>query len=453
MENRKPLFTRRELYALLFPIVLENLLTSLMGTVDTMMVSRAGEAAVSAVSLVDSVNILMINLFSSMASGGCIVCSQYMGRQDLREAESTARQVMLSITGLASVVALGCVAFRKPLLQLLFGQVETAVMEGSLTYMWVTALSFPFLALYSAGAGVSRATGDSRLPMYISLIGNAINIGGNALLIFGFHMGVMGVALPTLVSRMVNGALMTWCLRRGRTRLKLSSLLRTRPDWQRIGLTLRIGIPSGVEGSMFQLGKLVIQSTISAMGTVALAANAITAAVEGLTSQAALGVGSALTTVVGVCMGAGRPEEARKNIRWHIKLGYVFTFSSDMLCILLMRPIVVLAGLSSEAADLAVHMNLIICLVKSVFWVPSFVPVAGMRGAGDVKFSMLASSLTMWFCRVAVTLVCARVFPEIGPMAMWIGMFSDWCVRGIVYGVRLFSGKWMRNRVLKGEGE
>lgn len=264
--TKAPVFNRKQLCALLIPLMLEQILASLMGMADTMMVSNVGSHAIAAVSLVDSLNIVMINLFSAMATGGSIICSQYIGRDDLRQANETARQLLLSITAISLVIGAVCLTLRRPLLSLIFGRVEDTVMENAEVYMLVTALSFPFLAMYNAGAALFRASGNSRLPMTVSILSNIINIIGNAILIFGLKMGVLGAAIPTLLGRVFCAVVILYKLRQPHQKIIVHDYRAIRPDFKRIGHILRIGVPTGVENSMFQFGKLVIQSTVSTLG-------------------------------------------------------------------------------------------------------------------------------------------------------------------------------------------
>lgn len=218
LEQRKHLFTNKQLWALLVPVVIEQILNSLMGTADTMMVSNVGSAAISAVSLVDSINVLVIQVFAALAAGGTIICSQYMGQKNVKNATDAAKQLIFIITTIAVTLTVICVVFQIPLLHLIFGKVEAEVMSNSEVYFLYTALSFPFIALFNAGSSVFRAQENTRLPMTISVISNIMNIVGNAILIFGFQMGVAGAALSTLVSRIFCAVVVMYFLRNPKER-------------------------------------------------------------------------------------------------------------------------------------------------------------------------------------------------------------------------------------------
>ncbi len=285
---------------------MEQLLNALMGMVDTMMVSNVGSAAISAVSLVDSINVLIIQAFSALAAGGTIICTQYLGQKNHEMANKSARQALFIITAISVFIVVLGLAFRAPLLSFIFGKVDADVMKNSMVYFFYTVLSYPFIALYDAGASIFRAQENTRGPMVISIISNVMNIVGNGILIWVFHMGVAGAAISTLVSRIFCAVVVLYQLRKDRQPIVVRDYLKIRPDGKMIGRILALGIPSGIENSMFQLGKLAIQSTVSTLGTTAIAAQAMTNMLEMLNGTAVIGVGIGLMTVVGQSLGAGK---------------------------------------------------------------------------------------------------------------------------------------------------
>ena len=447
MNEQQHIFTNKMLRNLLVPVIFEQVLNSLMGTVDTMMVSNVGSAAISAVSLVDSINVLVIQAFSALAAGGAIICSQYIGQKNHEMANKSARQVLFIITAISVAVTALCLIFRMPLLQLIFGKVEADVMTASRVYFFYTALSFPFIALYDAGASIFRSQGNTRGPMIVSVISNGINIGGNAILIWVFHMGVAGAAIATLASRVFCAVVVLWQLRLDRQSIVVKDYYQIRPDGKMIGRILSLGIPSGVENSMFQLGKLSIQSSVSTLGTTAIAAQAMTNILENLNGIAAIGVGIGLMTVVGQCLGAGRKDEAVYYIKKLCVLAEIVIIVSCLLVFALTIPITKLGGMEPESAKMCFHMVTWITIVKPIVWVMGFVPAYGLRAAGDVKFSMITSCTTMWVFRFCLCVYLIR-FQGFGPMAVWIGMFTDWTIRGIIFGIRFHSRKWLNHKVV-----
>ena len=441
------LFPRRALWMLLIPLIIEQMLNSLMGMVDTLMVSRVGAEAISAVSLVDSINNLVLQVFAAMAAGAAIICSQYLGRKDEKGCNDAAKQIVLTVVVISSVIMIIGVGFRKPLLHLIFGSVEEAVMTNAQMYFLITALSYPFIALFQAGAAFYRACGNSKFTMKTALIANVANIVGNTLFIFVLQMGAAGAAVSTLISRALCAFVVFYALRKPGYAIQLKNYFSIRPDLNLIVKILAIGVPSGIENGMFQFGKLAIQSTVSSLGTAAIAAQAMTIIFENVNGMAAVGIGIGLMTVVGQSIGAGRQEDAKYYI---VKLAGYAEIAMIISCILVYiaaRPVTVLAGMSEESTALCMQMILAITIVKPLLWVPSFTPPNGLRAAGDVRFSMITATLTMWLCRVALSICLMRVV-KTGPIGVWYGMFADWGVRGVIFTIRFVRGKWLRFKVI-----
>lgn len=441
------LFPRRALWMLLIPLIIEQMLNSLMGMVDTLMVSRVGAEAISAVSLVDSINNLVLQVFAAMAAGAAIICSQYLGRKDEKGCNDAAKQIVLTVVVISSVIMIIGVGFRKPLLHLIFGSVEEAVMTNAQMYFLITALSYPFIALFQAGAAFYRACGNSKFTMKTALIANVANIVGNTLFIFVLQMGAAGAAISTLISRALCAFVVFYALRKPGYAIQLKNYFSIRPDLNLIVKILAIGVPSGIENGMFQFGKLAIQSTVSSLGTAAIAAQAMTIIFENVNGMAAVGIGIGLMTVVGQSIGAGRQEEAKYYI---VKLAGYAEIAMIISCILVYiaaRSVTVLAGMSEESTALCMQMILAITIVKPLLWVPSFTPPNGLRAAGDVRFSMITATLTMWLCRVALSIFLMRVV-KTGPIGVWYGMFADWGVRGVIFTIRFVRGKWLRFKVI-----
>lgn len=283
--------------------------------------------------------------------------------------------------------------------------------------------------------------------MIISIISNFLNIGGNAILIFVFGMGVEGAAISTLVSRIFCAVVVIYKLRSKEEPIFIKNYAAIRPDFSLIKKILFIGIPSGIENSMFQFGKLAIQSTVSTLGTVAIAAQAMTNILENLNGVAAIGVGIGLMTVVGQCLGAGRKDEVIyyiKKLSWLAEAAIVI---SCLTVLALTKPITLLGGMEAESADLCFKMVIFITITKPISWVLSFIPAYGMRAAGDVKFSMITSCCTMWLCRVSLCVYLCRVW-GFGPIAVWIGMFADWTLRAIVFSIRFHGRKWLNHHII-----
>lgn len=441
------LFDNKKLAALLIPLALDQLLNSFMGTVDILVVSNLGSAAISAVSLVDSINVLVIQAFFALASGGTVVCSHYLGCKKENHAREAARQLVF-ITFIMSLIIAGvCLALNRPVLKLIFGDVEAAVMKNARIYFFFSAVSYPFIALYDDGSSILRAQENSRLPMLISVWANVLNLALNLVFVWVFHWGVAGSASATMLARIFSMAAVTYKLRNPDLEIPLRNYFSIRPDWKEIKRILHIGIPSGVENSMFQFGKLAIQSTVSLMGTAAIAAQGMTNIIENLNGILAMGVGVGLMTVVGESLGAGRREEAVYYIKKLCIISEIIVAASCLVMYALVRPITHFGGMEPASAKMCIFMVTWITIVKPLVWVMAFIPAYGLRAAGDVKFSMTVSVLSMWLCRVTLAMILARVF-HMGPMAVWIGMFTDWTIRCVIFTIRFKNRKWLNHQVI-----
>ena len=441
------MFDNRKLAALLIPLALDQLLNSFMGSVDTFVVSNLGSAAISAVSLVDSINMLIVQAFFALASGGTVVCSHYLGLGSRKHANRAAGQLVFITFFMSAAIAVLCLLFNRQILGIIFGEVEAEVMKNARQYFFISAVSYPFIALYDDGASILRAQENSRFPMMISVAANAVNLVLNLFFVWVLHMGVAGSAFATLLARVFSMAVVMVRLRKKDLEITLQNYLSIRPDWKEIRRILHIGIPSGVENGMFQFGKLAIQSTVSLMGTAAIAAQGMTNIIENLNGILALGIGVGLMTIVGETLGAGRKEEAVYYVKKLCMISEAVIIASCLLMYALVRPITYYGGMEPESAGLCIYMVTWITIVKPVVWVMSFIPAYGFRAAGDVKFTMIVSVASMWICRVTLVIVLARVF-GMGPMAVWIGMFTDWTVRCIIYTVRFRSRRWLNHKVI-----
>ena len=441
------MFDNRKLAKLLIPLALDQLLNSFMGTVDTLCVSNLGSAAISAVSLVDSINILIVQAFFALASGGTVVCSHYLGCKEKKQAQEAARQLVFITFMLSLAITVLFVIFNGPLLHLIFGKVEQDVMSSARKYFFFTTLSYPFIALYDDGSCILRAQENSRLPMQISIVSNIMNVIMNLVFVWIFHWGVAGTAISTLISRIFSMAVVMIKLRNPSFDVSLRHYFSIRPDWSKIKKILYIGVPSGIENSMFQFGNLAIQSTVSLMGTAAIAAQGMTNIIENLNGILAIGIGIGLMTVVGETLGAGHKEEAVYYIKKLCIIAEVTLVLSCIFMYAITRPITIFGGMEPESAKLCIFMVTCITIVKPLIWDMAFIPAYGLRAAGDVKFSMTVSVLTMWFCRVTLATVLARVF-HMGPMAVWIGMFTDWGIRNIIFTIRFHNRKWLQHKVI-----
>jgi len=276
---------------------------------------------------------------------------------------------------------------------------------------------------------------------------NILNILGNIFFIFILNLGVAGAALSTLLSRIISAAIILMILKQPKQDLYIDSYLSIRPDIETITKILKIGIPTGIENGMFQFGKLVIQSTVSTMGTTAIAAQAMVAMLESFACQASIGVGLGMISVVGKCVGAKEYEQARHYTISLTKLAWTVYIIFCAIIMLFIQQVTSLAGMETESAKLAIWLTRIVFTYKMIFWTPSFLPGYGLRAAGDVKFSMITSTLSMWICQVVVTIFLVHTF-HMGPLAVWIGMGADWTIRSFIFLARFKSNKWLEHNII-----
>jgi len=433
-------FSNQDLRRLIVPLVIEQLLAITVGLFDSVMVSQVGEAAISAVSLVDTVNVLLVNTFSSLATGGAAIAGQYLGRRENGKAGHSAAQLLLFMGEVSLVITLLFYLGKGFVLNVLFGQVEPDVAAYANTYYLIVESSIPFLAIYSAGAALFRVMGNSKISMWVSLGMNLINIAGNALLIFGFRMEVEGVAIPTVVSRLAAAVVMVVLLRQRDLPLRVEKFT-LRHDRYVVKHILRFGVPNGLEGSMFQLGKILLLSTVSVLGTASVAANAIGNNIASFHCVAGNAIGLAIVTVVSRCVGAGDYEKAR----FYTKKLMKYTYFCMTLCILLifaLLPLILrLYNVSEEAERYARIVIFMHGTMGILFWPLSFTLPQALRAAGDTRFTMMVSSVSMWTMRVGFGILLGRYF-SYGVVGIWMAMFVDWFLRIAFFLPRFHGHKW-----------
>ena len=445
--NKEKLFDPASLRALLLPLLLEQFLAVSMGMADTIMVSSVGEAAISGVSLVDGVNTLILQVLAALATGGAVIASQYLGRRDTRNARRAASQLYFTLIVSTSTAALLVMALCRPMLRAVFGAIEEDVMRFAQTYFFVSAVSYPFMGIYNAGAALFRAQGNSRISMYASLVMNVINILGNALLIFGLHMGVLGAALETLIGRVFAAAWVTWQLERSENPMRIASLHDLLPDGELIRRILSIGIPSGLENGMFHIGKLLVSSLVSTLGTAAIAANAVANTLSSMANIPGNAVSLAMIPVVGRCLGAGEKEQARENAGRLMRVAYAGIAATNLALLVLAPWAVRLFSLSQEAMDITVTVIRSFDVVSIFLWPASFTLPNALRAGGDARFTMTVSMISMWLFRVIACYIFVKGM-GLGLLSVWVGMYIDWAFRVLLFCLRYRSGRWMEHRVI-----
>ena len=434
------LFDNKALAALIVPLVVEQFLAVLVGMADSIMVANVGEAAVSSVSLVDSIMILLINIFGALATGGAVIAGQYLGQKKKEDACEAANQLVWFVTICAVIIMVLMYLGKDFILNTVFGEITDEVAAYANTYLMIVTASIPFIALYNAGAAIFRTMGNSKVSMQVSMLMNLINVVGNAILIYGFHCGTEGVAIPTLVSRMFAAIMITILVCNQDLTLHIKKSLRYQFDWTKVKKILYLGVPNGLESSMFQLGKVLVLSLVSTFGPYAIAANAVANAVASFQILPGMAISLAVTTVVSRRIGANDHEQTHY---YTVKL-HLLAFAATIVMvgiIILALPLImsynsVIKDCSCGRADINIPRVFAI-----VLWPLAFVLPTVFRAAGDVRVTMLISIVSMWLCRIVMSYVIGK-YMGIGVLGVWIAMILDWVVRIVCFVWRYRSGKW-----------
>lgn len=445
-EKKAYLFSNRDLKRLIVPMIIEQLLAILVGMSDSIMVASVGEHAVSGVSLVDNIFILLIYLFAALATGGAVITGQYLGQNNRPKAQKAVNQLVL-FTGLFAL-AITAVMYlaRNLILHHVFGQIEANVMEASKTYLLIVSASIPFIALYNAGAAVFRTMGNSKVPMYLSLLMNSINVCGNAILIFGFGMGVAGAATATLISRIIAGVGILLLLRAPDLLLHLERPFSFRLDGSMLKKIAYIGIPNGLENGMFQLGKIMVLSMIASFGTASIAANAVSNILATFQVLPGMSVGMAVITVCSRCVGAGDYDMVRYYTRKIVKLVHVMTIVFVGVILLALPLVMYLYHLSEEAMGFTKQIVWYHGIVAIFIWPEAFTLANTLRAASDVKYCMVLSIISMWIFRIGFSYILG-VQMQWGVFGVWVAMTIDWLVRAVLFIIRYRGTKWQHGTV------
>lgn len=441
------LFTGGQLKRMIVPLLAEQFLLMLVGLSDTVIVSYAGEAAVSGVSLVNAFNTIFLFLFTALASGGAVVVSQYVGRGEKNRASQAVSQLLMVSALFSLGLSAGILLFGRPLLRLMFGSVEEAVMEACVTYLRISVYSYPALAVYNAGAALCRSVGRTKTTMYISILANFINVAGNFLGVFYFRAGVAGVAYPSLISRAFSAAAVTWLCFREQEGIRYR--LRWIFSWNRelLGKMLRIAVPNGVESGLFQFVKVALSSVTALFGTYQIAANGIAQSIWSVAALISSSMGPVFITVIGQCMGAGDDRQAERYFWRLLRLTLILSAAWNG-AILAAAPLFLRwFDVSSEAKQCVFWLVLLHNLANALIF-PFADPLGkGLRAAGDVGFTMGVSLFTTIVVRLVFSVVFA-IGLGLGVMGIALAMCLDWLIRGILFWIRLRGGKWKSCRVI-----
>ncbi|MBR3752745.1 MAG: MATE family efflux transporter [Ruminiclostridium sp.] len=435
-------FSNKDLRKLIIPLVIEQFLQFSAGLITSIMVAGLGEAAVSAVSLVDSVFILFISLFSALATGGAVVAGQLIGLGDLKEGCKAAWQMLLFVATASVAVMAVCYLGHNFILDTVFGDITPEVRQNAKTFLLITNASIPVIALYNGGAAIFRVMGNSKISMKMSLLMNVINIAGIAILIYGVGMGIEGAGIALFTGRAVAAVVILKLLMNQDLPIHIRKPLSFRFDGKLLVRILRIGVPNGLENSMFQLGKILVLSLVSSFGTAAIAANAVGNAVAMFGVTPGMAMNLATVTIISQCVGASAFDQVRYYTKKIMKLTYAMMAVSNVIIILILPLLLKIYDLSPEATEMARQILIYHSVCAIVIWTPSFTMPYVLRAGNDVAPTMIISIVSMWLFRVIASYVLGR-FMGLGLFGVWIAMTIDWLVRAIAFVVRYKQEKWV----------
>ncbi|MER2013530.1 MAG: MATE family efflux transporter [Methanobrevibacter sp.] len=441
------LYSNRALLALFIPLLIEYSLEFFVGFADSVMVASLGEAAISGVSLVDFLVQLLIFSFSALATGGAVVAGQYLGDQNIDKARNSATQLVWFSAILSTVLMIAVIFLRPFLIGILFGQIEADVWANADVYLYFMALSIPFLAIYNAGAAIFRTTNNAVTPMNILLFCDILNVAGNAICIYLLGWDVRGVAIPTVIARVLAAVLILHFLSDYNYKLHIKKTLKHKFDFDLLGKVMKVGIPYGIENGLFQLGRVLVLSLVSTFGTMAIAANSVGYAIGIFSVLPGFAINLGLTAVISNCVGANDYEQARYYNKKCLVMVVISHIVINLLIFLVLPIILGIYNLSPQTEAMAAEMVIWHGIFAVIIWPISFTLPATFRGAGDSKSVMYISLAVMFICRIALSYVIAD-WMGIGVFGTWIAMFIDWYVRAGIYVYRYFSNKWTEYRVI-----
>lgn len=431
---------------MILPLLMEQFLLMLVGLADTMVVSYAGEAAVSGVSLVNSFNTIFINLFTALASGGAVVVSQYIGRRDMKKASESASQLLMAATVFAVAISIPVLIWKVPILRLLFGKVEPEVMAACKTYLRISVYSFPALGIYNAGTALYRSIGKTSVTMKISIASNILNVVGNLIGVFVLHAGVAGVAYPSLIARTFSAVVITvLCFREKEVRYVGRWIF----QWNRdlLKRMLSIAIPNGVESGIFQFVKVALSSVVALFGTYQIAANGISQSIWSVAALISVTMGTVFITVIGQCMGAGDIQQAEYYFQKLTKLTVCISVAWNTLIFLLTPFLIKIFAVSDQTGRLILWLVLIHNVANAIVFLFADPLGKGLRAAGDAIFTMEISLFTTIGVRLIFSILFGIVL-DLGVIGIALAMCLDWTVRGIIFWIRFRQGKWKTYKVI-----
>lgn len=444
MDQQTVLFSNNSLKAMIIPLFLEQLLIMLVGMADTLVVSYAGEAAVSGVSLVNQFNTIFIYLFTALASGGAVVISQYIGRKKNDDAGESASQLLSFSTIFSILIAVIVLLGNERMLRLMFGKVEDSVMRSCITYLRISAYSYPALAVYNAGAALFRSIGKTNVTMYLSVISNIINVIGNLIGVFVLRAGV---AYPSLIARTFSAVMITALCFQRKNEVFYHFKWIVRWNGEHMRQILKIAIPNGMENGVFQLVKVALSSIVALFGTYQIAANGVAQSIWSLAALAGVAMGPVFITVIGQCMGNGDTKAADDYFKKLARITILLSSAWNLLIFLLTPFFMKFYALQPETKRLVIWLVLIHNVFNAAAYPFSGALSNGLRAAGDVKFTMYVSVISTIAVRLLLSWLLGIVL-KMGVIGIAIAMVCDWSIRAVIFFWRQKSGKWKTFQVI-----
>ncbi|WP_238861451.1 MULTISPECIES: MATE family efflux transporter [unclassified Clostridium] len=442
---------RKDVLKLAIPIMIEQTFVMLLGTCNTMMAGHIGEQAVSAIGMVDSINNMFISFFAALSVGATVVVAQQIGRNKPKKANETAKQAIVSGILVSLIITLLLWIFRIKLINVLYGSAEELVKIDAKLYLEFTLLTYPFIAIEQIANGILRGCGDTKTPMQITIFMNLINIALGYTLIFGINtlnipsFGIAGAAVAIAIARLIGTLIIMLVLFRGSKIIKLKNIFPFKFDMEIQKNIFNIGIPAGMEQVIFNAGKLIVQMFIVTMGTASIAANAISSSIAIMINVPGNSLCLAATTFVGQYVGRNDIKGAKSTLIYLTKFGTICLVSLGLIFIPISK------WLASLYTNVPEVINISATLTRSnsialIAWGISFILSSGLKGAGDTRYTMLTAFIGMWIFRIFAGYILGIVL-GIGVLGIWIAMYIDWIVRGLMYCFRLRGNNWLKHRI------
>lgn len=437
----------KQIFSLIIPIFIDSAFIVLISILNTAMISSSGVAAVSAVSVVDSLNIFIVSVFIAIATGGTVIVAQYFGGRNPEQASRAASQAISAIAVISISLCILIILFHSQLLQLLFGSADADVLANAKLFLIGSSISYPFFAIYQSIVGVLRGVSETKACLFLSVILNLTYFVLNILFITVMDLGVLGLAISYIVARVLGASIAVFYLFKMCHTLNVKLKDVFKPQLALLKKIMFIGLPFAAEQLFFNGGKLLTQTFIVQLGTLSITVNAISNSLSLLFQVGGSTLSVAIVTVVGQCIGRREIDDARKFIRSFLWLSCAFFVVITAVLLAIFPSLVGLYNPPSEIVPDIFQLIIIISVAQPLFWSLSFILPSAMRAAGDSTFISIVSLLTMWLFRVILGYILGITL-QFGLVGVWIAMVAEWGIRGAVFYMRFRGDKWYRHKLV-----